>query len=131
GPLEVRISMNQNTAHIWFGAQHADTRAVLAETLPRLREMFAEAGLSLGHAGVSQEAPGQDAGRTLPLQRRLDEQLATQATTAPTEVSRPLSGLLDLYAWSSRAFCRRVSGFRHCASVHSRRSFGTSVRSMT
>lgn len=98
GPLEVRISMNQNTAHIWFGAQHADTRAVLAETLPRLREMFAEAGLSLGHAGVSQEAPGQDAGRTLPLQRRLDEQLATQATTAPTEVSRPLSGLLDLYA---------------------------------
>lgn len=98
GPLEVRISMNQNTAHVWFGAQHADTRAVLAETLPRLREMFAEAGLSLGHAGVSQEAPGQEAGRTLPLQRRFDAQLPTQATTAPTEVSRPLSGLLDLYA---------------------------------
>lgn len=98
GPLEVRISMNQNTAHVWFGAQHVDTRAVLAETLPRLREMFAEAGLSLGHAGVSQEAPGREAGQGLPPQRRLDAQLAMQATTAPTAVSRPVSGLLDLYA---------------------------------
>src|SRR5690606_41281170 len=66
GPLEVRISLQQSTAHVWFGAQHADTRAALAEALPRLREMFAEAGLSLGHGGVSQEAPGRRAGESAP-----------------------------------------------------------------
>lgn len=59
GPLEVRVSVNQGTANVWFGAQHADTRAALAEALPRLRELFAGAGLTLGHAGVSQEAPRQ------------------------------------------------------------------------
>src|SRR5690606_31118744 len=61
GPLEVRISVQQTNAQVWFGAQHADTRAALAEALPRLREMFAEAGLSLGQAGVSQEAPRRQA----------------------------------------------------------------------
>jgi flagellar hook-length control protein FliK len=59
GPVEVRISVSQNTANIWFGAQHADARAALAEALPRLREMFGAAGMTLGHAGVSQQAPRQ------------------------------------------------------------------------
>jgi flagellar hook-length control protein FliK len=59
GPLEVRVSVNQGTANVWFGSQHADTRAALTEALPRLRELFADAGLMLGHAGVSQEAPRQ------------------------------------------------------------------------
>src|SRR5690606_18028489 len=97
GPLEVRISVQQNTAHVWFGAQHADTRAALAEALPRLREMLADAGLSLGNAGVSHEAPGRDADRSMPLQRRLGP-AATQAAAAPQDVRRTVSGLLDLYA---------------------------------
>jgi flagellar hook-length control protein FliK len=59
GPVEVRISVSQNTAHVWFGAQHADARAALAEALPRLREMFGDAGMTLGHADVSQQAPRQ------------------------------------------------------------------------
>jgi flagellar hook-length control protein FliK len=60
GPLEVRLSVNQGTASVWFGSQHADTRAALTEALPRLRELFADAGLQLGHAGVSHEAPRQE-----------------------------------------------------------------------
>jgi flagellar hook-length control protein FliK len=59
GPVEVRVSVNQNSANVWFGAQHADTRAALTEALPRLRELFAGAGLALGSADVSQQAPGQ------------------------------------------------------------------------
>lgn len=98
GPLEVRISVQHNNAQVWFGAQHADTRAALAEALPRLREMFAEAGLSLGQAGVSHEAP-----------RRQADPLAADASyrgdaepDAPEPLpvaARPLSSaLLDLYA---------------------------------
>jgi flagellar hook-length control protein FliK len=59
GPLEVRISVSHNTANVWFGAQHADARAALAEAMPRLRELFGNAGLTLGEAGVSQHAPRQ------------------------------------------------------------------------
>lgn len=97
GPLEVRISLQQSTAHVWFGAQHADTRAALAEALPRLREMFAEAGLSLGHAGVSQEAPGRRAGESAPAGG-----VAAADAAAPLEAEAPVrchaSGLIDLYA---------------------------------
>jgi flagellar hook-length control protein FliK len=57
GPVEVQISMNRDTANVWFGAQHADTRTALAEAMPRLRELLASSGLSLGQSGVSEQAP--------------------------------------------------------------------------
>ena len=53
GPLEVRINLNQDNATVWFGSQQAETRAALQEALPRLREMFAANGLTLGQADVS------------------------------------------------------------------------------
>jgi flagellar hook-length control protein FliK len=57
GPVEVQISVNRDTANVWFGAQHADTRTALAEAMPRLRELLASSGLSLGQSGVSEQAP--------------------------------------------------------------------------
>jgi flagellar hook-length control protein FliK len=45
---------------VWFGAQHADTRAAIQDALPRLREMFAASGMQLADAGVSREAPRQN-----------------------------------------------------------------------
>lgn len=57
GPLEVRISIRDDQASVWFGAAHADTRAAIEHALPRLREMFEAQGMSLADAGVFQEAP--------------------------------------------------------------------------
>ena len=57
GPLEVRISIQDDQASVWFGAAHADTRAAIEHALPRLREMFAAQGMSLADAGVFREAP--------------------------------------------------------------------------
>src|SRR6478752_6319654 len=57
GPLEIQISVSKDTANVWFGAQHADTRTALTEALPRLRELLAASGLALGQAGVSEQAP--------------------------------------------------------------------------
>jgi flagellar hook-length control protein FliK len=98
GPLEVRISVQQSTANVWFGAQHADTRAALAEAMPRLRELFGEAGLSLGHAGVSEEAPRQSAGgdtESIGTERAADGAPVQPAAVAVRQVT---SALLDLYA---------------------------------
>lgn len=100
GPLEVRISINQNTANVWFGAQHADTRAALTEAMPRLREMLAESGLSLGHAGVSHESPREQAAHAGPAAHRpgSDAEAALPAQAPSPAVRRAVSSLLDLYA---------------------------------
>ncbi len=57
GPLEVRITVNQDSTNVWFGAQHADTRAALTDALPRLREMFEASGLSLGRPACRSRCP--------------------------------------------------------------------------
>jgi flagellar hook-length control protein FliK len=57
GPLEVRITVQNDQVSVWFGAAHADTRAALENALPKLRDMFAAQGMSLADAGVFREPP--------------------------------------------------------------------------
>jgi flagellar hook-length control protein FliK len=57
GPVEVKISVQNGDASVWFGATHPDTRAALEQALPRLREMFASQGMTLTDSGVSRESP--------------------------------------------------------------------------
>jgi len=57
GPLEIRISVRDGEASVWFGAANPDTRSALEQSLPRLRELFAAQGLVLADAGVSREGP--------------------------------------------------------------------------
>jgi flagellar hook-length control protein FliK len=57
GPMEVRITTQNDQVSVWFGAAHADTRTALENALPRLREMFAAQGMSLTDAGVFREPP--------------------------------------------------------------------------
>jgi flagellar hook-length control protein FliK len=57
GPVEVKISVRDSSASVWFGASQADTRAALEQALPRLRELFAAQGLNLTNAGVAGESP--------------------------------------------------------------------------
>jgi flagellar hook-length control protein FliK len=99
GPLEVRISVNQDTANVWFGSQHADTRAALADALPRLRELLADAGMTLGQANVSQQAPRQGARENAPARGTgpsLDAS-GVETTVAPA-ARRVALGLVDTYA---------------------------------
>jgi flagellar hook-length control protein FliK len=58
GPVQVRIELQQSQINVSFSAAHADTRAALADAIPRLRELLASGGLSLGQANVQQESPG-------------------------------------------------------------------------
>ena len=59
GPVEVRISIPDGQASVFFGAASADTRSALEQSLPRLRELFAAQGMVLTDAGVSRDAPRQ------------------------------------------------------------------------
>jgi|GEM_PF-2166733 len=76
GPIEVRVSLQQDQASVQFVAPQAATRDALEAALPKLREMLAEQGLNLAQSEVSQQsfqqrsgggsgrgAPGDAAGR--------------------------------------------------------------------
>ncbi|HLK71763.1 MAG TPA: flagellar hook-length control protein FliK, partial [Steroidobacteraceae bacterium] len=56
GPIQVRIDLQQSQINVSFTAAHAETRAALADAVPRLRELLAVGGLSLGQANVQQES---------------------------------------------------------------------------
>ena len=57
GPVQVSISVHNGQASVWFGAAQPDTRTALQQSLPQLRQLFANQGLNLADAGVSREPP--------------------------------------------------------------------------
>jgi flagellar hook-length control protein FliK len=99
GPVQVHITLQAGQASVWFGANHADTRAALEQSLPRLRELFAGAGMPLTDSGVFREPPQQQ--QTQPLvsssgaRTPLNE---TQVASTVTQVANVRLSLLDTYA---------------------------------
>jgi flagellar hook-length control protein FliK len=98
GPMEVQISVNKDTANVWFGAQHADTRAALVDAMPRLREMLAANGLSLGQSGVSEQAPRQSFRVTPSHDGGASSITDIDAVEAPAGWRQWRPGLVDTYA---------------------------------
>jgi flagellar hook-length control protein FliK len=95
GPLEIRISVREGDASVWFGATQADTRTALEQALPRLRELFATQGLTLADAGVSREPPRGQSKSNLP------RGIAPVSGVGSDELSiaaRVRLGLVDTYA---------------------------------
>jgi flagellar hook-length control protein FliK len=98
GPVEVKISMRENAASVWFGATQPETRSALELSLPKLRDLFASQGLNLAHAGVSDQSargarrePQPPAATVAPALSRVAN--ATQVTSVqPTR-----QGLVDTY----------------------------------
>lgn len=105
GSLSIRVNVNQDQVSLSFTSPHAHVRDAVEQSLPRLREMFAEQGLALQDSEVADQSADQ--------QRR--EQLAEQGEggssanqymgdgsenseeTAATEGAESIS-LVDYYA---------------------------------
>ena len=62
GPLEVRVRVEGDRTHISFLASQANVRDAVDAALPRLREMFAEGGVSLGDVTVGHRDGGDGRG---------------------------------------------------------------------
>ncbi len=56
GPLEVKLSLSGGEAGAQFFSPHPQVRDAIEAALPKLREMMAEAGVTLGQAQVRDEA---------------------------------------------------------------------------
>lgn len=98
GPLEIRISVTDDQASVWFGAAHADTRAAIEQALPRLRELLASQGLFLADAGVSHQAPqGQSRPHATPGLPG-DPSSGSDADAKVISIAHLRLGLVDAYA---------------------------------
>jgi flagellar hook-length control protein FliK len=64
GPMQVRVSVNQEQTTVSFTSQHAVVREVLDQNLNRLRDMFSEQGLNLVNVDVSDKSFSRQQGDT-------------------------------------------------------------------
>jgi flagellar hook-length control protein FliK len=95
GPLDIQITVKDSEASVHFGAAHAETRAALESSLPRLRELLSAQGLQLTNASVSQQSGGKNQFE------RSSGPAAVGAVAEDAEVAPATSistSLLDLYA---------------------------------
>ncbi|HSQ04814.1 MAG TPA: flagellar hook-length control protein FliK, partial [Burkholderiales bacterium] len=63
GPLEIRLTLSGDdnaTASAQFASPHAPVREAIEAALPRLREMLAESGITLGNAAIADGALPRD-----------------------------------------------------------------------
>jgi len=60
GEIEVRITLHDEGAEVWFSTPSASVREALETALPRLRDLFTQQGLQLNQSGVSAEGGGRD-----------------------------------------------------------------------
>lgn len=93
GPLEMRVEVRDNQINVNFGAAQAETRQALEQALPRLRDIMAGAGLSLGQASVQQEA-----GRASQFAAGHGHTAREEAADEAVATTRLALGLVDTYA---------------------------------
>ncbi len=88
GPMEIKLTVNDDQASISFVAQHAPVREALDAALPRLREMLEQQGLNLADVDVSTQSEQQQAEQQQTSSELHAEQTAeqTEAMTAEQEV---------------------------------------------
>ncbi len=103
GPVRVQVNVEDGAAHITFQAQHAITREAIEQALPRLREMFAESGLSLGQTSVGEQnvagnRDGNARGESRAAGQGNEFLAADEDVPAEQRLTRRHEGLLDTFA---------------------------------
>jgi len=104
GPLDIRIQVQDDATQVWFNANQSQTREILEQAMPRLRELLADQGMRLTDANVSggdNSASGEARDDSQPPRDwrqppppTLDEQIAGRSLRQLLEARR----LLDVYA---------------------------------
>ena len=99
GPLQITLTMNNDQASAQFVSQHASVREAIEAAMPRLREMLAEGGITLGNTNVGAESfreqAQHDARSHLP---RGAAQAELGGTFGLTQSLRHARGLVDIFA---------------------------------
>lgn len=85
GPLEIRISLDRDRAHVLFVSPHETVREAISAAVPRLQDMLGEAGIQLLDVGIERHASGRQPQAFLPP--------APHGTGASEEAAADVTGL--------------------------------------
>ncbi len=66
GPIQITLSINGDQTSAAFASPHQEVRQAIQDSLPELREMFSNAGISLGEAHIGSQLSSQN--REIPFQ---------------------------------------------------------------
>ncbi len=98
GPIEVRVSLNQEQASVLFVSHSAQVREVLAQSIPRLSDMLAQMGVDLAEANVSDQTPSQHqpgSGESDRSAESVEEHASFDSENMPG--THTLLGIIDFY----------------------------------
>jgi flagellar hook-length control protein FliK len=101
GPLQITLTVNNDQASAQFVSQHASVREAIEAAMPRLREMLAEGGITLGNTSVSADSfqnQTQSEQNARNHAARSAAQADTGATFRSTQPLRATRGLVDIFA---------------------------------
>lgn len=105
GPLEIQLNIHKGEASAVFFSAHAPVRDAIENAIPKLREMLADSGISLGNVNVSSQDAQRDpsafaGGQFANAFGRGDSAEASIANTSPAEVARVRvwnNGMVDTF----------------------------------
>lgn len=99
GKVEVSISVNGDQTSASFVSASPAAREALEQALPRLREILAEAGITLGQASVNAESARRDQDESPTEGRAVSHgEVAAGSAAAPTQWVHRRNGLIDIFA---------------------------------
>ena len=101
GAIDVKIKVTNDVASVNISSPHTQVREALETAIPRLREMFAESGVSLGDVNVGQESFAQQQNSTSEEEGNSTLNVAdSDFGDEPVSVTRKIvsDSLLDTYA---------------------------------
>lgn len=102
GPIEVRIVMDHDQASISFSAPHMLTRDALEASIPKLRDMFNDNGLSLANVNVASQSfadqRGQHPGSAAMHPLFSAREASLDEVPLGESQGRAISNLIDYYA---------------------------------
>ena len=101
GPLEVRLTVNNDQATAMFVSNHAAVREAIESALPRLREMLADNGLTLGNVTVGSQSFSQQQQTFNGNDNQQNRQRGSQPILPGDIASVPDSGRVIARSWNN------------------------------
>ncbi len=103
GPLHIKLALDEHQTSAVFTSPHSAVREALENALPRLREVLAENGITLGHASVSADSARDGRAFEQPRQPSGSSAGGADATAAAAAATHGVArlrgqGLVDLFA---------------------------------
>lgn len=102
GPLEVQLRFSNDQANLLFASAHSSVRDAISNSLPKLDELLAAGGVSLGSVSVDTQAPSQDPRQQADGSRAHSPEGDWEFDTRTGEAMRParplIVGLVDTFA---------------------------------